>query len=82
MTTIPKHQVGLVGRHELVARVVAYAAFFAQLGESEAVELRGGWVVGAVGVDGGCGDFKNDARRNVLAVGERDAFKDAPVEGG
>lgn len=82
MPPVPKRQVLLVRRDELVARVVRRAAAAAQVIVAQAVELVARRPQRGVAVDGLRGDFDDDAGGDVLAVGEGDAFEDSAAEGG
>lgn len=68
MSAIPKNQVGLVGCHELVARMICRCAVFADVAEAPRVEFLGVRIEGWVGVDGVARDFDDDARGDIWGV--------------
>lgn len=80
MSSITKRQVLLVCGDKLIARVVGCAAAAAQLVVSEAIELVAVGVERGVVVDGLGGHFDEDARWDVLAVGEGDTFENSSSE--
>ena len=85
MPSIAEHQVLLVGRDELVARVVGRCARLSQLVRPEAVEVIvgvGDGVVIRVLVYGVRSNLNFDARGNVLAVRECEATEDFARERG
>jgi hypothetical protein len=81
VAAVSKREIRLVGRDELVARVVCCAAPFAQLRGTEAVEGRGRGIQARVGVDGCGGDFEYRAGGDELTIREGDGFEDAAGEG-
>ena len=80
MPPVPKSKVLLIRSDELVARVIRRTAVAAQLVMSEPVESCAVRVDGAVVIDGLGGHFDDDARWNVLPIGERYTLEDAAGE--
>jgi len=81
MSSIPKPEILLVCRNKLVACMIRPRAAFPQLGEAESIEGRAVGKESGVMVDGLRGYFDVDAWRNILAIGEGEAFEDFAVEG-
>lgn len=81
MASVAKTQVCLICGNKLVTSVLCRRAIASQLVVAEAVKGAAFGIVCGVGVDGCGGDFDGDAWRDVLAVGEGDAFEDAAAEG-
>lgn len=82
MAAVPKSQVLLVSRDELVSCDVRGAALLTQLVGTEAVEGVAVGVVFVVMVNGVGRDFDVYAGGDGLAVGEGEGDEDFAVEGG
>ena len=81
MSSVAERGVLLVGSDELVAGNVCCFSGGTGLESAEAVKGVGGGIESVVLVDGGGGDFDQDAGGDVLAVTESDAFKGPAGEG-
>lgn len=68
MPPIPKRQIRLVCRDELVPSVILSTSQFAQLGEAETVENLAVRIVRRILVDGMRGNFDSYASGDVLPI--------------
>lgn len=80
MFSIPKEQILLIRRDELIPCIVRCTPSFANLGKAETVESVRVRVVGAVLIDSVGGDFDADSWWNVLTIGKGDSFEDFASE--
>lgn len=80
MASVSKRQVLLIRCDELVACVICCVAATTQLVVAESIELFAVRIKGRVTVNSVGWHFNNDAWRDVLSVGEGDAFKHATTE--